>query len=218
MNEQTVNKEKISQWLKGKRPEKVTAIILSGGKSKRMGKDKATMKIDGLKMIDRIINKLNPFFDEIIISISSKKHITETPNIKMIYDKKLNQGPLMGLYSSLSESSNHVNFVIACDIPFIDIEFVNRLLSGSVEYEISVPSFSKNRFEPLYAMYTKSCLSQLENLIKNKQFKLSALIKNCNSEIITMHKPDWYYNLNTPDDFSDFLTVNTNLTSTLNIG
>lgn len=196
---------KMSQWLSGDRPEKATVIILSGGKSSRMGKDKATIKIEGFRMIDRLINKLKPFFDEIIISNSSTNSISNLPNVKMVYDKENGHGPLMGLYSSLLESNSRVNFVIACDIPKVNINLMNRLLSGSVNNEISVPSFTKDKYEPLFAMYTKDCITKIEDLLNKKQYKLSNLIKNCKSEVITNYTSEWYHNLNTPDDLNSYL-------------
>lgn len=194
-------------WLSGCRPHKTSAIIMTGGKSSRMGKDKATIEIDGSKLVERTINKLRPCFDEIIISVannSDKSYNFE--NCKVVYDELGNHGPLMGLYSSLKSSSYSVNFVIACDIPEIDLSLMYRLLSESVEYEAAVPIFKDDRFEPLFAMYTNKCTEKAKHLLDQKVKRMSALVKECNTKIIDDHTNDWYYNLNTPEQLKNFLS------------
>lgn len=194
-------------WFSGCRTEKTTAIIMTGGKSSRMGQDKSTLEIDGLKITEKTANQLRPWFDEIIISCATpSKNFESIKDVISVYDEKEHYGPLMGVYSSLKYSSNRINFIIACDIPEIDLNLIYILLSESDEYNAALPVFHEDRYEPLFAMYTKECLKVAESLIEKNVGRMSTLIENCNTKIIKNHNSDWYYNLNTPEQLENFLS------------
>ncbi len=190
-------------WLSGARPLHTTAVILAGGKSSRMGKDKAQLEINGEKILNRLKNQLSPFFDEIILSSNEQRKAFKT-DLRVAYDTKIGQGPLMGIYSALQESHSQINFVIACDIPNVNLSLVFQLLASSEENDIVVPSFKKGRCEPLFAVYKKSVAPIAKKTLDLKKRRIIAMFPKCKVGTLPLENKSWYVNLNTPDDYKTF--------------
>jgi len=193
-------------WLAGSRPVHTSAIILAGGKSRRMGTDKALLEIDGKKNVLRLQNLLEPYFDDTILSISAEKEIS-FKNITVVKDLEEGHGPLMGIYSSLEASRSPVNFVIACDIPVVNMTLLFELLAQSEEYDIAAPSFAEGQCEPLFAVYTKAAAPAAQKVLKEKKRRIIELFHECTTSIVPSPDNSWYVNLNTPDDFRNFLST-----------
>lgn len=145
---------------------KATAIILAGGKSTRVGQDKSMLPVNARPMIEYICNKLRPDFEQILISISvddvSKYAFL---GIEAVADKVAGMGPLMGIGSALEASANEVNFVIACDIPEVDMGFVRGMLRQGRRFDAVVPMIGPNQYEPLFAVYRKSILDSINKTL-----------------------------------------------------
>ena len=105
--------------------ENATAIVLAGGEGRRIGKSKPFLKKGDVPFIEATLSKLKNNFKEIIIS-SNKPDVYSKYCCKIASDLETGQGPLMGIYSALLVSANDTNFVVACDIPEIDILFVKK--------------------------------------------------------------------------------------------
>ena len=107
---------------------KTTGIILAGGKSSRMGTNKALLTIDGKTVIERIVNQLEQIVDEIIV-VTNPFHDYEFLQLPMVEDKWKGMGPLAGIEAGLNASTTERNLIVACDMPFISIELGKYLLS-----------------------------------------------------------------------------------------
>ena len=109
----------------------IHAIILAGGRSSRMGFDKARLEINGETLLDRLVRLLSPLFNGILISASSNTSLTNNA-LRHVIDEQPDRGPLMAIYSCLKASPSNINFVIACDIPLVDHPNDNcfRLIDG----------------------------------------------------------------------------------------
>ena len=184
------------------------AIILAGGKSSRMGmgEDKALLKIAGFRIIEKVCCELQPYFHEIIISTCAEtlKNYAFLPYHKAV-DHQMNQGPLMGILSGLQISSHSVNFVIACDIPEIDFSFLRKMANFTYDYDIVVPFSDNEKYEPLFAFYHKGLIPKIEGLLNAGIRKIIELFSLCRVKYIPMDGEGWYYNLNTPDDYKQYL-------------
>ncbi len=191
-------------WLSGARPVPASAIILAGGKSTRMGIDKALLNINGKSAVTHIYNQLVTYFDEIILSMNTEKEV-HLRNIRVVSDIEDGHGPLMGVYSALMASQSMVNFVIACDIPKINMALLFKQLAFSEEYAIVVPSFKEGQFEPLFAIYNKNVTSAAKKMLDQKNRRIYDLFSECKTKIVTTPDNMWYVNLNTPDDYQNFL-------------
>jgi molybdopterin-guanine dinucleotide biosynthesis protein A len=191
-------------FLAGVNPVPITAVILTGGESSRMGRDKVYLTINGKILIEHLYEKLIQFFDEVIISVA-KKTEPVIPNALMATDFIQGKGPLMGIYSGICASSNLVNFVIACDIPRIEFSLLRKLLSCSLQYDIVVPSFEPGKYEPLFAVYTKEVIASAKALLEKDKRRVSNLFSVCKTKIIKASDSTWYANLNTPEDYKNFM-------------
>ena len=167
----------------------ITAIILAGGKSSRLKKNKAFLPINGKTLIETVIGNLTPYFDEIIISASSKRKLCGLP-CQTVLDEQPGFGPLMGILSGLRASKNQNNFIIACDIPEFNHPFFTKMLPYINHHEIVVPVNGHNLFEPLFAFYRKNLIPLLEKHMQQDKRKVNQLLANCHTKYVGMEDND----------------------------
>lgn len=184
--------------------ENVTAIVLSGGRSMRMGGlDKSILPVKGIPMISHIVSQLEPHFSEIIIGGDADKY--RFLGYRVIPDVSENMGPLMGIYSCLADSGNDLNFITTCDIPLINLEFVVNMLDLSEGADIVTPLKGVDNYEPLHAIYRKSVIPVVERLLSEKCLKISGLFGLVNTKFIPFDGNGWYYNINTRDEYDNYI-------------
>ncbi len=182
----------------------MSAIILAGGKSARMKKNKAFLPIQGIPLIRRIGQNLEHHFQEIIISAQSAELFDSLP-YRVVVDDQPDQGPLMGILCGLEASANPVNFLIACDIPEIDITFLHRMMAYTHQYEIVVPLAGEDKYEPLFAFYNKSVVPRIKELLKQHTRQIYKLFPLAQVKYIPLENAGWYYNLNSSADYHRYI-------------
>ena len=184
--------------------EPATAIILVGGQSRRMGRDKSMLPIRGHPMLDHICDQLRPHFDEILLATNEDPRYIPR-GVRAVPDVAPGQGPLMGIFSCLQASSHDLNFVVACDMPEIDMALVKRMLAEARGYQGVVPVSQENLFEPLFAVYRKSVLDKASEVLRSGRRRVAGFYPKCNIRFV-----DWNFgangmtNLNTPEDYERF--------------
>jgi molybdopterin-guanine dinucleotide biosynthesis protein A len=184
--------------------QKMSAIILAGGKSARMKENKALLPIQGVPLIQRIGQNLEHHFQEIIVSAQSAELFDFLP-YRVVKDEQPGQGPLMGVLCGLEASSNPINFVIACDIPEIDVPFLDRLMGYTNQYEIVVPLSGENKYEPLFAFYNKSVIPRIKDLLNQQTRRINRLFPLAQTKYIPLENTGWYYNLNSSEDYRKYI-------------
>ncbi len=189
-----------------------TAIILAGGKSSRMGFDKQFLKIDEIRLMNLVINKLEEEFDEIIIVTNKPDEYNEF-NQKIRTDIIKGMGPLSGIHSGLSEASSEYSFVIACDMPSINMDYV-RYMKKIIENKKvdACVTRTKDNIEPLHGFYSKRIVEDIEKHLLSNRRSINSLITNLGTHYIeesevVKFSPDWamFRNLNTKEDLENFL-------------
>jgi len=182
-----------------------TAIIMAGGGSSRMGTDKSILPIKGQSMIEAICEQLRGSFDQILISANEVDKFSFL-GFEVIPDKVPEQGPLMGIASALEASANELNFVVACDIPKINLACVNRMLTEAVESQadIIVPATGEEKYEPLFAVYRKTALEAINKALSSGKRKITDVFTLCTVKHIELDDTDWLINLNTMADYEEF--------------
>ena len=180
--------------------QKTTGIILSGGKSSRMGSDKGLLILNGKPLIQYSIDVLKELCSEIIICANNPAYDTfGYPVIKDVYP---DLGPIGGIYTGLLNSGSESNFILSCDMPFINPQIIIYLLSNRDKSLASIPTHGKNIIEPLCALYSKAILPQLKKQIRNKDLKLMNLLKTVDVNWVKMdsglefYHPDLFFNVN----------------------
>lgn len=187
-----------------KKQNHISAIILAGGKSTRMNGNKALLPVCGLPLIEKIAKEINPYFGEVLIGVQSRQPF-DFLSYRVVIDEKLNSGPLMGILSCLRASRNKINFVIACDIPEINFPFLEKMISFAKNYDIVVPFSGENKYEPLFALYNKILIPAIEGLLDQNLKKISRLFPKCRTKYLPMQNNGWFYNLNTMENYQEYL-------------
>ena len=184
----------------------MTAVILAGGKSSRMGSNKAFLKLNGKAFIERQIDLLREMFDEIFISANtpSEYEYLNLPVFKDLYPEK---GPLCGIYTSLINSSSFNTFMLACDMPFVESELIKHLKGFTREYDVVVPK-SERGLEPLHAFYSKNCIEPIKRELDSNNLRIISFFPHVKVKIVELESltsPDSFKNsiknLNTRDEY-----------------
>ncbi len=186
--------------------QQMGAIILAGGKSSRMRETKALLPIGGQTLIERVIQNLEPFFEEIIVSAQSPGIFDFLP-YKPVIDEKPGQGPIMGILCGLRASRYDINFVTGCDIPDLDYSFLEKMIAYTADYHIVVPVLGEDKFEPLFALYSKGVIPCIERLLGQNRRKVIELFPLCRTKFIAFENSGWYHNLNTLEEYRRYLDI-----------
>ncbi|MCL5057022.1 MAG: molybdenum cofactor guanylyltransferase [Actinobacteria bacterium] len=150
----------------------ITGIILAGGKSSRMGENKALLEIDGITIIERVAGVVASVCPEVIIAGGSNR--LDIPGCRTVPDIYPGCGPLCGLHAGLTEAGNRYSFAVACDIPFPDAGLMKRIIGEIEEGCAAVMLKTGPFFEPLFSVYSKDFAKAAEECIKKGIFKVTA--------------------------------------------
>ncbi len=131
-------------------------VILTGGGSRRMGRDKAMLPISGKTMLQHLIDKYSASLGEVAVSVNQKGRFSFA-GARELVDRYPDMGPLNGLVSAFEESSEDMVFMTGTDLPFGDPELVKRLAELMGEADACVMRRGKKGFEPLFALYRRPC-------------------------------------------------------------
>ena len=196
----------------------ITGIILSGGKSKRMGLNKSLLKIGDITIIERVTDIMESVFAEVIL-IANEPDIYDFLDLPIYSDIFENKGPLGGIHSGLVNSKTNKNFIISCDIPLINEGLIKSIINFPTNKPITVPK-ADGFIQQLCGLYSKAVIQEVENILKesdneevrnaeqkNRKCKVHHLIDTVPAEIITEvetlngYIPRIFHNMNTPEDF-----------------
>lgn len=188
---------------------KFSAIILAGGKSSRMKINKALLPIKNKTFIETIAEKLKNSFDEIIVITNDPEQYEFLP-YKKHQDIIKDKGPLGGIHSGLTHAKNEYSFVTACDMPFIDGTIARNLCEMASGYDGVVPKDGEF-VQPLFAVYSKTCLPYIEKCINEEQYKIITFYPYARilfpewSGLLSSEKAaKMFFNINTPEDLKAF--------------
>jgi molybdopterin-guanine dinucleotide biosynthesis protein A len=179
--------------------QNITAIILAGGKSTRMGSDKGLMTLNNITFIQHIIDAIKTLVDEILIISDNENH--DVFKLKRYNDIISNIGPLGGIYTGLHYSKTEVNLVISCDVPMIDSELISELIKNySNKYDV-IQTKSNEKTMPLVAIYHKTCVSEAEQWIKEGKLRVREFVASRKLKTINLDKrfETQLFNINTPE-------------------
>lgn len=190
----------------------ISCIVLAGGKNSRMAKQKALLKLGEHTIIEDQVSVLRQIFEEIII-VTNTLDAFHNVDAKIVKDIILGHGPIGGLYSGLSVSSNIHNFVIGSDMPFINLRLLEYIIDKIEGNDIVIPLSSKG-LETLFAIYSITCLDTIRQHIELANFKLidildSHKVRYVSREEIGNYDPEElsFFNINSPSDYEAAKTI-----------
>lgn len=186
----------------------MTSIILAGGKSLRLGQNKALQVIQGKSMIQLVADRLTTLSREIIIVTAHGEAIpcSSTVRIKTVADIHPGKGSLVGIYSGLVASSSARAIVVGCDMPFLSIGLLDYMTQVSSTFDVVIPRI-RDKLEPLCALYSKICLAPIKELLEQNELKISRLLSTVKVKYVGKEEVDTFdpehlsfFNVNSRDD------------------
>lgn len=147
-----------------------TGLILAGGKSRRMGVDKAFLELGGETMLEIVAARLKSVLSEVIICGGNEDNGIQH-GLKVVPDIIKGSGPLSGIHAGLSAAKYQKSLVAACDMPFVSAGLAEFMIEQAQGYDVAVPCHD-NYLQPLFAVYDKNCLSVISEAIASSRNKV----------------------------------------------
>ena len=188
----------------------LTVCIQAGGQSSRMGEDKALKTFLGRPLIQRVVERLSPFADELIVTTNRPEEYSFL-GLPLFSDLKPGRGALGGLYTAIASAANPAVAVIACDMPFASptlLQAANKILVAE-EADVVIAK-GEEGYEPLHAVYRRAtCLPAIEAAIAADHWKVVAWFPQVKVRLLTPEELKRYdpsglafWNVNTPEEFT----------------
>jgi molybdopterin-guanine dinucleotide biosynthesis protein A len=180
----------------------LTVAIQAGGQSSRMGEDKALKSFLGRPLIERVIERLMPIADEMIVTTNRPDEYGFI-KARLISDLKPGRGALGGLYTAVASAMHPFVAVAACDMPFASANFFESASRLMVQEEADVIIVKTEQgYEPLHALYRRAtCLPAIEAAIDADQWKVTSWFSQVKVHEVMDFDPVCFWNLNTPEEF-----------------
>jgi len=183
----------------------MTGIILAGGKSRRMGENKAFAEIGGVRLVDRTIALFRDLFDEIILVTNEPSDYLDL-DVTIVTDIIPGKGALGGIYTGLFFARSDRVFAAACDMPFLNRSFIMWMMETSADCDVLVPA-PADGLQPLHAVYSRRCLPAIKKLIDDERLQIRLFYKRCRTveiseSVLRSFDPEaiMFLNINSPDD------------------
>ncbi len=186
--------------------KEITAFVLAGGKSQRMGTDKGLLDLNGKPFISHICDALKPVVGEDIVIVSSNADYDFLGHSR-IEDMISNKGPVGGLYTALKQSKTKFNLVLSVDVPLISTELLQWLVDNHEDSYMMTQVQSNDKISPLIAVYDRSMRIVLGEHIAGNQLKLCDVISDVNHQTLVVPKK-WsaqIQNINTKEDYQNII-------------
>ena len=183
-------------------------IILAGGRSQRLGRDKVWEKIGGHCLFAKVVASVMTLGSEVIV-VTATDDVNlpaVAPRLRIIGDLKLGRGPLCGIYTGLEASNSRYNLVVAADMPFLNQALLHYMIGLAPDVDLVVPKIG-DMVEPLHAVYSKSCLEPIGRLLHQGELRIQKLfplvkVRYVDADEITRFDRQMlsFFNVNTEED------------------
>ena len=188
----------------------MTGVILAGGESTRMGKNKAFIEINGKRIIDRTVSLFREIFDDVLLVTNTPLDYIEL-KIRIVTDLVPGKGSLGGIYTGLFFSSSPKAFFVGCDMPFLDRRVIQYFLGLAQTADIVVQR-TKDYWQPLHAVYPRTLLKPIERLLQQGELSIiqayqGRRVREVTGEELKPFDPDLHTlsNINTPEELKKLL-------------
>lgn len=196
----------------------ITGIILAGGKSSRMGENKALLPLKGKTIIQSISDLISSIFENVMI-ITNQPDDYAFLNLKTFQDVYYGKGPLAGIHSGLINSKTEKNFIVSCDIPLVNNDIINFLVNYQTLRPITVLE-ADGFVQHLCGVYSKKLVPAAEEILikiekeiasgKKCKCKMMEFLTIADAEIIDSRNIPFYedgmfLNVNKPTDYQILL-------------
>lgn len=186
----------------------VSGVLVAGGKSRRMGRDKRLLELGGQALLWRILSVLQSLFVEVLVVVAEPLPQLSGQGYRVVTDLIPNRAALGGLYTGLSLASYSRIFAVACDMPFLNPAAILRLAELGGQADVVMPELATG-LQPMHAVYAKACLPHLERMVQARHLKVQDLVEVPGLIVRLVPEKDFldvdpqllsFFNINTPAD------------------
>lgn len=189
----------------------VSAAIMAGGKSKRMGQDKAWIELDGEPLIKRVADVLAQVADEVIVVANDPRYASL--GLRVVKDRYPHGGALGGIATGVAAAAHDTVLVAACDMPFLSADLWRLLIGHIGAADVVIPRIG-GEYETLHALYTKACLPHMARALAENRLRVIAFFDQV--RVMAIEEPELrsvdpalrsFTNVNTPEELASVLGV-----------
>lgn len=179
----------------------VAALVLAGGRSSRLGFDKALIRMDGQPLVHWLPAQLSHMFAPVVV-VADQPGRFAVPG-PQVFDAVPDAGPLAGIAAGLAAIPGAAAFVCACDMPLLRPALLQRLVGAFDGYDLAIPERG-GRLEPLCAVYSVNCLPVIQRLLASRRLRVSGVAAEVRTRVVT--EAEWR---ETDPHGDSFLSINT---------
>ena len=189
----------------------VSAAIMAGGKSKRMGQDKAWIELDGEPLVKRVADVLAQVADEVIVVANDPKY--ERLGLRVVRDRYPDGGALGGIATGVGAATHDTVLVAACDMPFLSVDVWRVIVGHAGEADVVVPRIG-GEFETLHALYMKACVPHIVRSLAENRLRVISFFEQV--RVLPIEEPELraadptlrsFTNVNTPEELASAVTA-----------
>ncbi len=198
-------------------PASLTGVVLAGGRSRRLGRDKALLRLwgeDGPTLLEVILSRLGAVCEELLV-VSDGPRPWPASSARIVFDRYPGGGALGGLYTGLLEASFPFILAVACDMPFLSIPLLAYMAGRPRHYDVLIPRLRPTRcdpphLEPLHAIYGRPCLEPMRSLLEQGERRIIRFFPQV--RVCYLEPEEWarfdpaglsFRNINTPQDLEE---------------
>jgi len=178
----------------------MTGIIITGGKSQRLQKDKATFIFNSKALAQYSSDLLKTYCEQIIVASNNINH-SVFGDIRV--QDEIGDGPIAGLYSGLKASSKDWNLILPCDTPYINDKIIDELISNKEDFDAIVAVDANNKVHPLIGIYHRRIITIIQDQINNNKYSVMNLLEHINTKYVKFNDSSSFRNLNTIKDINE---------------
>ncbi len=185
----------------------VSGIILAGGSSSRLGRNKALARVAGCSLIERVLDVLRPLVSDLLLVAQPAEPFAHL-ELSVVSDVYQGVGTLGGLHAGLSAIHTEYGLVVGCDMPFLNADLLRFMISQARGYDVVMPRVGKY-YEPLHALYARRCAPAMERSILAGRRRIRHALADLRIRYIEEFEIDRYdpdhlsfFNVNTPEDLA----------------
>jgi molybdopterin-guanine dinucleotide biosynthesis protein A len=196
--------------------DQVSALVLAGGSSRRLGQDKRALRLAGrLTLLEQTVERVASLSDDVLVVGSELPPHIDLGAARVVADDLVGYGPLVGLVAGLEAARHPRALVVACDLPFLNRDVLAALRNLASDYDLLVPRRADGTLEMLHAVYTVGCVPAARDLLSAGRLRLADLADELSARgaavdyvaesFIRQYDP-WlmtFFNVNTPADLAE---------------
>ncbi len=185
----------------------ITVAVQAGGRSSRMGRDKALLPLGGMSLIEHVLRRVEGLGEEVLITTNRPDDYGFLGK-RMVEDLEPGAGALHGLLTALEAARGERILLVGCDMPFVNRNLLEYMLAIATEAEVIIPRRG-GRFQPLHAIYAKSCAGPVRQTLEAGEKRMISFFPRIQTSIVEQETLDRYdpeglsfFNANTPEELA----------------